>query len=182
MGRPLHEQKFIIQVRNDIVFQLREHGLSQSDIARVLRLPRNTVSAVIRKGRQPLISTELSSEGRAVYYRESKNARYKNDLQFKLAAVLRSRIQKFLQSSGKSGSVVRDLGCTVSKLKSHIESQFQEGMSWSNWSQNGWHIDHIKPLSSFDLTDRSQFLQACSYKNMRPLWAKENLSKGSKLS
>ena len=43
-------------------------------------------------------------------------------------------------------------------------------------------IDHIKPLASFDLTNREQFLEACNYKNLQPLWAKENLSKGSKVN
>jgi hypothetical protein len=48
-------------------------------------------------------------------------------------------------------------------------------MTWDNWTTDGWHIDHIKPLaSSFDLTDRKQFLEACHYTNLQPLWAKDN--------
>jgi hypothetical protein len=50
-------------------------------------------------------------------------------------------------------------------------------MTWENWSVNGWHIDHIKPLSSFDLTDTEQLKEACSYNNLQPLWAKDNLKK-----
>ena len=50
-------------------------------------------------------------------------------------------------------------------------------MSWENHSQTGWHIDHIKPLSRFDLSDREQFLEACHYSNLQPLWAEDNLSK-----
>jgi hypothetical protein len=54
-------------------------------------------------------------------------------------------------------------------------------MTWDNYGQFGWHIDHIKPLSVFDLTDREQFLEACRYTNLQPMWWKENLSKGSKV-
>jgi hypothetical protein len=77
----------------------------------------------------------------------------------------------------KAGSPVRDLGCTVPELKLHLEALFQPGMSWDNYGE--WHIDHIKPLAKFDLTDRDQFVQACHYTNLRPLWAEENLSKGA---
>jgi hypothetical protein len=81
----------------------------------------------------------------------------------------------------KSGSAVRDLGCSFEKLKRHLESQFQPGMTWKNYGLHGWHIDHIKPLVLFDLTNRKQFLEACNYKNLQPLWAKENLSKKGKI-
>ena len=53
-------------------------------------------------------------------------------------------------------------------------------MNWKNYGFRGWHIDHIKPLSSFDLSDRNQLLEACHYTNLQPLWWYENLSKGVK--
>lgn len=114
----------------------------------------------------------------AVYNRE----RQKVDLQFKLAGRLRTRLWFALSGVRKVGSFVRDIGCSIPELVSHLESQFTEGMSWDNYGLYGWHMDHIIPLSSFDLTDREQFLQACHYTNLQPLWAKDNLSKGSKLS
>jgi hypothetical protein len=52
-------------------------------------------------------------------------------------------------------------------------------MSWGNYGQ--WHIDHIIPLSSFNLLEEQQFKIACHYTNLQPLWAKENLSKGNKI-
>ena len=95
----------------------------------------------------------------------------KNDIQYKLACNLRSRLSAALKKGWKSGSAVRDLGCSILELKTLLESKFQPGMTWSNWSRTGWHIDHIKPLSAFDLSNREELLQACHYANLQPLWA-----------
>lgn len=108
---------------------------------------------------------------------EKRKKRMEEDLNFKLSARLRDRLNNALTNNQKAGSAVDDLGCSVEELKRHLESQFQPGMTWKNWSHDGWHIDHIKPLISFDLTDRNQFLEACHYTNLQPLWAKDNFSK-----
>ena len=55
-------------------------------------------------------------------------------------------------------------------------------MSWDNWNLAGWHIDHIRPLASFDLTDPVQLKQAAHYTNLQPLWAHDNYVKGSRVS
>lgn len=91
---------------------------------------------------------------------------------------LRRRLNNALKNKQKSGSAIKDLGCTIVEFMIHIESKFQLGMSWDNYGK--WHIDHIKPLSKFDLTKRAELLEACHYSNLQPLWAKDNLSKGSK--
>lgn len=105
----------------------------------------------------------------------------KNNLNYLLPRRLRDRLYKAINNNQKSGSAVRDLGCTIAELKVYLQSKFQPGMSWDNWALDGWHIDHIKPLSSFDLTDRNQFLEACHYTNLQPLWAQDNLSKSDKI-
>lgn len=106
-----------------------------------------------------------------------------NDLNFKLRFRLRTRLNHALKKGQKSGSAVSDLGCSISELKTHLETMFQSGMTWENWGKgkNNWNIDHIIPLASFDLTDREQFLKACHYSNLQPLWEKDNLSKSNKL-
>lgn len=55
-------------------------------------------------------------------------------------------------------------------------------MSWDNYGMYGWHIDHIKPCSSFDLSNPAEQKICFHYTNLQPLWAKENLSKGKKSS
>ena len=61
----------------------------------------------------------------------------------------------------------------------HLEKQFQPGMSWDNHGYDGWHVDHIRPCASFDLTDEEQVRKCFHYTNLQPLWAKDNLRKGS---
>lgn len=111
----------------------------------------------------------------------SKN-RKKIDIQYRITTNLRSRIWKAIKINLKSGSAVRDLGCTIPELKFYLEGQFQDGMTWANWSMEGWHIDHKIPLTFFDLTNRAQFLQAAHYTNLQPMWAKDNIKKSNKIA
>jgi len=118
---------------------------------------------------------------------ERQKYRSKYDLCFILRARLRKRLRDALKNNYKVGSAVGDLGCSIEYLKQHLEQKFyinpetNEIMTWENYGLYGWHIDHIIPLSSFDLTSRSQFLKACHYTNLQPLWAKDNLKKGAKV-
>lgn len=104
--------------------------------------------------------------------------KYKVDIAFRLKHNLRSRLNRALKNDQKTGSAVRDLGCSIEELKAHLESKFLPGMTWDNWAKDGWHIDHIRPLSSFNLQDPEEFKKACHYMNLQPLWAEENLKKG----
>ncbi len=107
------------------------------------------------------------------------NNKLKNNLNFKLSHNLRSRLYNALKNSWKSGSAVRDLGCSIPEFKTYLESKWAEGMTWKNWSKTGWHIDHIVPLDFFNLQNKEELLKACHYTNLQPMWAEENLSKGS---
>ena len=115
------------------------------------------------------------------YQKNYEQKRSQIDIIFKLRKRLRSHLSTALNSNYKSGSAIRDLGCTIAQLKVHLESKFKPGMTWDNWSRNGWHIDHKKPLSSFDLSDPKQLKSACHYTNLQPLWAEDNMRKGDKI-
>ena len=78
----------------------------------------------------------------------------------------------------KESHTMEYVGCTNGELKEYIESLFEEDMSWEN--AGSWHIDHIRPCASFDLTLESERHKCFHYKNLQPLWATANLRKGAK--
>jgi hypothetical protein len=112
---------------------------------------------------------------------QQKKARVTASLQRRIGNALRTRLYTALKKQSKRGSAVRDLGCTIADFVKYIERQFQPGMFWENHGapkeEGGWHLDHIKPLASFDLTDRKQLLEAVYFTNLQPLWQRENLRK-----
>ena len=94
--------------------------------------------------------------------------RLHTDPNYKIRDVLRSRVRKLLKKSDRR-SHIDYLGCSVDQLRQYLESKFQPGMTWENHGRYGWHIDHIKPLASFDLMDCAQFEKACHYTKLQPL-------------
>lgn len=100
----------------------------------------------------------------------------------KLAATIRSRIYDYLRNGYKSDKTEKLLGITMKELAVYLESKFKVGMTWENYGFYGWHVDHKKPLSSFDLTKEEEQKKAFHYTNLQPLWADENMAKGAKIS
>lgn len=121
----------------------------------------------------PAVRQQKQASNKKFNYSAWQKHRYATNIQYKLSRALRRRVGQIL----KAGSAVKDLGCSVEFLKQYLTDQFQDGMSWENHGQ--WHIDHKKPLASFNLADRKQFLEACHYTNLQPLWAVDNQRKGA---
>jgi hypothetical protein len=69
------------------------------------------------------------------------------------------------------------IGCPKAELRAHFERMFRSGMSWENYGAEGWEIDHIKPISAFDLTDPAQQAACFHFSNLQPLWSVENKRK-----
>ncbi len=94
---------------------------------------------------------------------------------------LRSRIHQSLRKKSISTNTLRLLGCSLAELMTHLESQFADNMSWDNYGTL-WHVDHIIPLASFDLTNREHLRAACHWTNLQPLEATANFKKNDNVS
>lgn len=190
--------------------RMRQYGLSCAKIGYVLQVSESTVfrwtdASVVRRDTERQRAYRSKDPARTLVWnnnwrkrnleilRVKKNAwrranpdkvlaysqkRRDSNVQVRIADALRARLNVALRGKCKPGSAVRDLGCSILVFREWIACKFQPGMTWFNYGQ--WHIDHVKPLAAFDLTDRSQFLQACHYTNLQPLWAVDNLRKGAK--
>ena len=94
---------------------------------------------------------------------------------------IRASVSRILKNNTKHGHTIELLGCSVEYLRHHLENQFTEGMAWDNYGRSGWHIDHIIPLSYFDMSDPEQQRRAWHYTNLRPMWAGDNIRKSNKI-
>jgi len=108
-----------------------------------------------------------------------KYNKLKTDPNFKMKHFLGNRIRKVLGGWIKKSKKTQELiGCTIEQLWIHLESKFQKGMTKENYGL--WHVDHVRPCASFDLTDPKQQAICFHYTNLQPLWAIDNLKKGAK--
>lgn len=95
---------------------------------------------------------------------------------YAIAKIIRTRTWCVLKGSLKSASTVALLGCSVAHLRAYLEERFTSGMKWSNYGIF-WHIDHIQPCSSFDLSKPDEQRKCFHHSNLRPLGAAENRAK-----
>jgi hypothetical protein len=118
-------------------------------------------------------------EERKEWLRSYCRNRYLNDIEYKIQAGIRSRLHKKLkcQNALKCDHTINLLGCSIEELKKYLESKFISGMTWNNYGE--WHIDHIKPCASYDLTLEDEQKKCFHYTNLQPLWAIDNISKSS---
>jgi len=105
--------------------------------------------------------------------------RRRKDAHLRLATCLRTRLRKSLKGASKSAHTIDLLGCSLPALRLHLEQRFQPGMTWVNYGPV-WHVDHVKPCASFDLTDPAQQRECFHFTNLQPLFARDNLVKGAR--
>lgn len=116
------------------------------------------------------------------YSRKYNKNKCATDPKYKLGRNTRTALWTCLKEKNvaKYRSTFQILGYTIEELMRHLEKQFTEGMTWDNYGE--WHVDHIRPMSSFNFTslNDSDFKECWDLGNLQPLWGTDNLSKGSR--
>lgn len=117
---------------------------------------------------------------RAIKRKTDPHTKIRDNLSLRMRLALRE------QNITKRNTTNELVGCSIQFLKKYLENMFypnsetNEIMSWKNHSIKGWHIDHIKPCSKFNLKSLTQQKKCFNYMNLQPLWAKENILKSNK--
>ena len=108
-----------------------------------------------------------------------KRLKRKNDPLYAISHRVRSRVSMAYKGKLKADSTKKLIGCDFKFFCLYLESKFKPGMSWGNRQE--WQIDHIIPISKFDLSNIDEAKKAFHWSNCQPLWKEENLRKGNRI-
>jgi len=136
---------------------------------------------ILETNKKSYYKTKLKNPESLKRQRKKSNDKRKTDIFLKLKTNISNSIRRSIYNNGfkKHTKTHKIIGCSFKEFKKHLESQFQEGMTWENYGRNGWHIDHIYPVSK--AKDERHLIELNHYTNLQPLWEKDNLSKGNKI-
>lgn len=107
--------------------------------------------------------------------------RVRSDLNYRMSYLLRRRIRGAITHHKKSNATAKLTGCSLENLKIYLETRFVDGMTWGKFMTGEIHLDHIIPLSLFDLSRPEQQRYAFHFSNLQPMWASENMSKSDRV-
>jgi hypothetical protein len=107
--------------------------------------------------------------------------RIRESPKLRMESAIRARVMMSMKRRGtnKDGRTFELVGCTGAELAAHIERQFKRGMSWENYGCK-WHVDHITPLSYFDMSNPDDQRRAWNWQNLRPFPAIQNIKEGNR--
>jgi hypothetical protein len=168
---------------NIIVMMARYHeGKGVKTIAKEFKLsPGSVLNALKEAGIDTTKRRNYFKPSDSLTLSERKKARWRENMEIpsaRLRKTVMNRIWSAMKNQRVNGVGSFSLvGCSVGFLRSYIEGKFEKGMTWENYGE--WHVDHIRPCASFDLNDKEQVLQCFNWRNLQPMWASENISKGS---
>jgi hypothetical protein len=112
-------------------------------------------------------------------YTKNEKIKSQTDPIFRMKKNLRKRVREYFKIIGsvKNNDTFLMIGKTPEDLRNYLESLFIEGRCWDNYGE--WHIDHIIPLVT--AKNESDLIKLIHYSNLQPLWAEDNLKKGTKI-
>lgn len=187
--RLLHDLKFanhVKTIRKKWLFKNRKKIKLQRKIYIINNRDKiNYIQNLWKQKNREIVNQQARLRSKKPEYRKKINDRYnkriKTDILFKIRRNLKLRLYKILKTNKwkKHAATKELLGCDWNYFKNFFEKKFVNGMTWNNYGQ--WHIDHIIPISKFNLLDKNEQLKSCNYKNLQPLWSIDNIRKGAKL-
>jgi hypothetical protein len=101
------------------------------------------------------------------------NRRIRNSIHQYIRAIFQKNTRE------KTYNTFTYIGCDIQFFKNWLEFQFSDGMTWDNYGE--WHMDHVIPCSTFDLSNDNEIKECFNWKNYQPLWKKDNLVKSNKI-
>ena len=122
---------------------------------------------------------ENSEKYNKAHYKNWKKPKYHSDNNFRIGEILSARTRLAIICGVGGASAVNLLGTDIETVRKYLESKFLKGMTWENHSLTGWTIDHIKPISKFDLTKEEEQKKCFHYTNLQPLWYIDNIRKSN---
>lgn len=134
------------------------------------------VARAARRRHVEKVAAEAGKSYTAVVFERNPQARLHSRLNTRISQALAR------EGVGKGSKTADLLGCSVAELKTHLEANFDEQMSWENYGKGpgSWHVDHIRPCASFNLSDEEQQKTAFNWRNLLPMWGEENISKADR--
>lgn len=184
--RNAERRAFYAENRERLMAISREYYAENADAQRQAALDRHYRN---REQRLPQMrayraeNRERLLEAQRARHRETWPQRYGTDLAFTLKHRVRALLRVTVKR-GRNGRRTEELlGYTLQELRAHIERQFTKGMNWDKVLSGEIEIDHIVPVSAFNITsyDDPDFRACWGLANLRPMWTSENRSKGAKL-
>jgi|688.fasta_scaffold265745_1 hypothetical protein len=137
----------------------------------------NNNQDIVKKSRQKFLD-KIGKDAVKKYNNDYHKDKYKNDLQYRIKALSSARIRNLIKKNGRR--TIEMIGCSIQELKKWLEYQFNEDMTWENQGKY-WHIDHVTPCASFDLTNEEELKKCFSWENLRPCIGIENIEKKDKI-
>lgn len=120
-----------------------------------------------------------ANPGKAAEHRQRNAAK---SAPFKLRYSANRRLKQYLTEDLEGVPCEQWFNCSADQLRSHLEASWQPGMTWINRGvREGWQVDHVVPFTVFEHNNPLHRKWCWDYRNLRPLWARDNNRKSDHL-
>ncbi len=172
----IYKAKYYEDNKTEILQEFRERYQDNPDKYREAENQRRQ-SNLEAYNQKALIYQKQNKEKVNKRHREWESKQKQMNEQYRIRSFIRQNLNKAIKRDSINCIAAQHLGCSITFYKDYLLQKFKHDMTWDNYGSL-WSIDHIIPLSAFDLSDGDQLEKACHYTNTQPLYVVENNKKG----